>query len=900
MQKFILTGLFLSIVTFVFSQRPAGNGGSFGMGGQMPNGSIYGKVVDSVTGKGIDAASVQLIQTKMDSITKKPKQVIVGGMLTPANGNFRLENIPVMGPYRLQITGMGYRPYDVPFTFIDRAKMQKAAASKDMSSLLAALDKDLGNIKLGHDEKMLEGVTVTGSAPSMKLGVDRKIYNVENNLIASGGTATDVLRTVPSVSVDIDGNVSVRNSSPQIFVDGRPTTLSLDEIPADQIENVEVITNPSAKYDASGGTAGILNIVLKKSKRAGFSGNLRGGIDQRGKLNLGLNFNLRQGKFNFFGNGMFNQRKSLGTGTTERTSKSLDSTFKMTQIDQNTSDGSFKFFRGGIDYFLDNRNTITLSGVAMGGNFSNNGASTILSDTSTGGGARLQSKTLRETKSDFKMRNKGAGLAFVHNFPGSGHQLTTDLNYFKNSNENRSDVANSNFASGSNTQTGSFKQVQTGNGASDRFTGQIDYARPINGKYKFETGARLNQSGQSNENNLSFVTPSGTVILQPLLSTKFNYSDRVWAGYVNYTGKIGEKFGYQAGLRLESSDYTGKVTSTVGNNNTGFRDTVSNFSIKYPVSLFPSIFLSQQLNSSQTLQLNYSRRINRPGFFQLFPYITDYSDSLNISKGNANLKPEFTNSFELSYSNSFNKVNNLILSVYYKTTNNLITRYQTEEINPLSNRKAIISTFTNANKGMVGGFEAISKNKIAPWWDLTSNLNIYTSKITMDDPGITTVGQLWSWFGKLNNDFKLPYNFTAQVSAEYTSKRVLAPGGSASAGGGFGGGRGFMGGGGGGNAQGYSMPNYTVDASVKYEFLKNRAASITLSVRDIFKTDFSDVYTFTPLFDQRNTRRRDQQFFRLNFAYRFGKMDASLFKRKNMRNEQEGMQGGMEGMGGGQ
>lgn len=895
MQKFILTSLFLSFVTLVFGQQP---GGGFGMGGNMPNGSLYGKVVDSVSGKGIDAASVQLVQIKTDSATKKSQRVVVSGMLTPANGNFKLENIAAMGSYRLQISGMGYKPYDVPFSFLDRTKIRQAAASKDINSMLAALDKDLGNIKLSRDEKMLEAVTVTGSAPSMKLGVDRKIYNVENNLIASGGTATDVLRTVPSVSVDIDGNVSVRNSSPQIFVDGRPSTLSLDEIPADQIENVEVITNPSAKYDASGGTAGILNIVLKKSKRVGYSGNLRGGVDQRGKFNLGLNFNLRQGKFNFFGNGMYNQRSSVGTGSTERTSKALDSTFKMSQTDRNRNNGNFRFFRGGIDYFLDNRNTLTLSGVAMGGDFSNNGNSTILSDTAIGGVSKGSSQTLRETESKFKMRNKGGSLAYVHNFPSNnGHQLTADLNYFAHNNENRSEVVNRNFTSGSSGQTGSFKQVQNGNGSSGRFTGQIDYAKPINDKNKFETGVRLNQSNQANENNLSFVTSSGAVVLQPLLSTKFNYSDRVAAGYVNYTGKIGENFGYQAGLRLESSDYTGKVTSAVGNNNTGFRDTVSNFSIKYPVSLFPSIFLSQQLKNDQTLQLNYSRRINRPGFFQLFPYITDYSDSLNISKGNANLKPEFTNSFELSYSKAFDKVNNLILSVYYKTTNNLITRYQTEEINPLSNKKAIITTYTNANKGMVGGFEAISKNKLAPWWDVTSNLNIYTSKITMDDPSITTVGQLWSWFGKLNNDFKLPYNFIAQVSAEYTSKRVLAPGGSGSGGGGgFGGGRGFMGGGG-GNAQGYSMPNYTVDASLKYEFLKNKAASITLSVRDIFKTDFSDIYTYTPIFDQRNTRRRDQQFFRLNFAYRFGKIDASLFKRKNMRNEQEGMQGGMEGMG---
>jgi len=272
----------------------------------------------------------------------------------------------------------------------------------------------------------------------------------------------------------------------------------------------------------------------------------------------------------------------------------------------------------------------------------------------------------------------------------------------------------------------------------------------------------------------------------------------------------------------------------------------------------------------------------------------DYSDSLNISRGNAELRPEFTNSFELSYSKNFNRANNLILSAYYKHTDDLITRYQTREAHALSGEDVILNTYINANSGVVGGFEAVSKNKLANWWDITSNLNIYTSKINTEDLPITTVDQIWSWFGKLNNDFKLPKNFTVQLSAEYTSKRVLSPGGSNSGGGGGG----FMGGGGsGGNAQGYTLPNFNVDGSIKYEFLKNKAASVILSVRDIFRSSLNEVYTDPPYFDQKSIRRRDQQFFRLTFAYRFGKFDQSLFKRKNMKNEQEGMQSGMEGMG---
>ena len=886
MRKKLFIGLFLSLSFTVFGQRPGGSSGS------MPTGSIYGKVVDSASGKPLEAASVQLIQSRIDSITKTRKDVIVTGALTNARGDFRVENIPIMGMYKLLITGIAYKDNTSNFSFIDRNTMSQIKGSADMASMLGALDRDLGNIKLAIDNQLLEGVTVTGAKPAVQLGIDRKIFNVENSLIAAGGTAVDVLRTVPSVSVDIDGNVSVRNSSPQIFVDGRPTTLTLDQIPADQIETVEVITNPSAKYDASGGMAGILNIVLKKTRRVGYSGNLRGGVDQRGKINFGANFNVRQGKFNFFANGMYNQRKSIGTGETERFNNSADSVFKMLQADKNINEGNFMFGRAGVDYFIDNRNTLTVSGLTMRGRFNNNGISTILSDT-TAPGFFNQSKIVRETASQFSMNNTGGSLAFLHNFPKNGHQLTADVNYFRTRNESMSNIVNNYYVNSGGSQTGSFRQLQQGNGNSERLTVQTDYTNPVSNKAKLETGLRLNQMTLFNENNLSFVPPSGVPQIQWPLSTKFNYTDRVWAGYANVSSKIGENFGYQLGLRVESSEYNGEVTKFEKN---GTAATMP-LNISYPISLFPSLFFSQQLKKDQSLQLNYSRRINRPGFFQLFPFVMDYSDSLNISRGNAGLKPEFTNSFELSYSKNFNRVNNLILSLYYKHTNGLITRYQLQELNPVNNKKVIVSTFENANSAFVSGFEAISKNKLTNWWDITSNLNIYTSKINMDDPNINTVGQMWSWFGKLNNDFKLPKNFTLQVTAEYSSKKVLSAGGSSSgSGGGMGGGRGFMGGGSSGNAQGYTMPNYDVDASLKYDFIKNKAASITLSVRDIFRTDYTETYISTPLFNQNSLRRRDAQFFRLNFAYRFGKFDASLFKRKNMRSEQESMRGGMEGV----
>lgn len=859
-------------------------------GGQIPGGAIYGKVIDSATGKGMDAASVQVYQVKppsratTDTTIKAPAEVPLTGMLTSSNGNFRLENIPAMGQYRLVISGVGHKTYTRNFSFIDPKMM--AGGKPDMQAIMAALDKDLGNIKLATDAEILSGVTVTASKPAVQLGIDRKIYNVENNLTSAGGTATDVLKNVPSVNVDIDGNISVRNASPQIFVDGRPTTLTLDQIPADQIASVEVITNPSAKYDASGGTAGILNIVLKKTRSVGYSGSVRAGIDQRGRYNFGGNINIRQGKFNVFANVGYNQRKSISDGTTERNTFSGDTTTRLYQTDRAIGDGRFLFARAGFDYFLDNRNTITISGMTVDGNFDNVNNSSITT-TTTYPGNRIESGISRISDANFGFNMKGGAVGFVHNFPKSGHQLTADGQYNKSKNDSRNLLNNNIFAVNGGPQTGTFRQLQEGSGNNERINAQMDYTNPLSDKSKLEAGVRFNQT-QTFSENILFRYQNGDFVRSNDASAKFNFTDRVYAAYGNFSSKIGEKFGYQLGLRLESSEYNGQFFSGAGYSKT------DRFKIAYPASLFPSVFLSQQLSQSEQLQLNYSRRINRPGFFQLFPFITDYSDTLNLSLGNANLRPEFTNSFELSYSKNFDKSNNLIVSTYYKRTNDLITRYQTRGIHPLTGDSVILNTFLNANSSFVGGVEIVSKNAPAPWWDVTTNVNVYTSKINVNDPLVPTADQIYSWFGKINNTFKLPKNFTLQVSGDYNSKTVLAPGGSAGSGGG--GGRGGFGGTVSGNAQGFSMPTYGVDVALKYEFLKGKAASITLSGSDIFKTRVSDIYTDAGFFNQHQYRVRDQQLFSINFAYRFGKFDASLLKRKNLKAEQEGMQGGMQGM----
>jgi outer membrane receptor protein involved in Fe transport len=846
--------------------RPGGNGR------QMPNGSLYGKLVDSKNGKPIEFASVQLIQNKFDTVTKKRKDVAIAGMITKANGEFLLENVPIFGQMKLKITVVGFKPYEQPVSF----DLKRPDNGGDMSSMIGMLDKDLGNIKIDIDEKVLSDVTVTASNPGLRLGIDRKVFNVDKNLVSAGGTAVDVMKNVPSLSVDIDGNVTMRNNTPQIFVDGRPTTMTLDQIPADVIESVEIITNPSSKFDASGGTAGILNVVLKKNKKVGYNGGLRANLDSRAKIGLGGDINLRQQKVNLFLNANYNQRKSISTGVTDRSTLIGTPLTNLNQNDRSVSVGYFMFYRGGADFFVDNRNTISIAANIGSGRFKPVTTSDIYVDSLYN--VVKSSFNERVSRNSSQMDNKGVQLSYKHNFPKSGQEWTVDATFNKSSSNSKNLIQTDYFKVPQYTLNNTFKQQQNGSGDFKNLVLQTDYTNPINDKSKVEMGARVSVRKVDSRNDFFSYTPSGSLFYDPLLSVNYNSTDKIYAAYTTYSNQV-KNFGYQLGLRLESSNYQGNLP-----------DKNQSFNIKFPVSLFPSIFLSNKMKGDQELQLNYTRKINRPNFFQLYPY-TDYSDSLNISRGNPDLKPEFTNSVELSYQKTFKKnKDNFLASLYYKNTTDLITRFQVKETNASSGKDVLINTYINANSAYVTGLEMTLKNKVTKWWDLTSNVNLFTSKINIT--GVTSQDQFASWFGKLNNTFKLPKNFTLQLSGNYQSKTVLPPGGSGGEGGGrggmmFGGGGGGMGGGMFGQtttSQGYVRANYWVDAAFKYEFLKNKQASISLNVNDIFRTRRSDVHSASAYFDQDVFRRRDPQILRLNFSWRFGKFDPNLFKRKNNKN----------------
>jgi outer membrane receptor protein involved in Fe transport len=865
----VITTLFMLLSASMMAQM----GGANRIGGNMNMGHFYGKVLDSAANKPLEAVSIQLTQNKLDSVSKKRKDVVVAGMLTDKKGEFSLENLSVVASYKLKVTAIGYKPIERKVFF-----EMKMGGGADYSQMLNAVDKDLGNIKLQPDVQQLKEVTVTGTAPALQMGIDRKIFNVEKNLTSVGGTAVDVMKNVPSVNVDIDGNVTLRNAPPQIFVDGRPTTLSLDQIPADAIASIEIITNPSAKYDASGGGAGILNIVLKKARKTGYNGNLRANIDSRARIGAGGDLNLRQGKFNVFLNAMYNQRKSISTTNTTRTDfLKNDTTLFQSQDDKPENKGYFGFVRTGFDYFIDNRNTLTVGGAFVRGRFGSEDDISIQKITSA---PSYSSVTKGERAGDghFTFRNYGGTLSFKHNFAKPAKEWTADANYNHSNNSNNSQYNTQYFQGDGTAIPGIIKDSSNGAGHQTFVTFQTDFADPITDKIKLETGLR-----GAIRDNTSFTE---NISVNPYASssflTNYQFRDQVYAGYVTFSQAI-KKFTYQLGMRVESSLYTGTVV------NKG-----QSFNNKYPFSFFPSVFLTQKISDKQDLQLNYSRKINRPNFFQLLPYI-DFSDSLNLSKGNPDLVPEFTNLLEMSYQVDLKKGNSLLATVYFKNTTNLITRYQYKDQNPLPGKSdsVVITSYANANSADAYGLELTSKNKIAKWWDLTANVNLYNSQINGSNIQSDLNNQQVSWFGKLNNSFKIPKNYSIQLSADYQSKTLLPQSGGRGGGGG-----GMMFGGGQlSTANGYIKPNYGVDIAFKKDFLKNNAASLTLSINDIFRTKINRSHSESVYFVQDNERQRDPQVARLSFNYRFGKMDVSLFKRKNIKGEMEGMQNGMQGVG---
>lgn len=872
----ILTFVFLTVFAAQLSAQnwpgAPGGGAPTGKGGpqQMNIGRFYGKIVDE-NKKGVAYATVELYGMQFDTTSKSMKEKLITGQITEENGDFNLEKLPIVGDFNLKVSFIGYAEVTqkVSFGVKPPSGAPGGGAPGGGGGIPGggfpmgggSFEKDLGNIKLAAEATTLSEVTVTAQAAQTTLALDKKVYRVDKDASTAGGNAQDALKNVPSLSVDIDGNVSLRNGSPQIFVDGRPTTLSLDQISADAIESVEVITNPSAKFDAGGGTAGIINIVLKKEKRLGYNGNVRAGTDSRTGFNVGGDVNARAEKTNLFLSGNFNRNKGFSDGETYRDNFAslLSPRVYSKQIVDNTMEGYFANARAGFDWFIDNRNTLTLSGSLTRGHFEPNDILTVKADSFLADNTVFNSyEYVRNTMQDRNFRNLGSSVQFKHLFPKEGAEWTADVNYNRTKFFGESDFE-TDFEGGVTSV-----ERQKGEGRGSFVTVQTDFVNPLSKQLKLEGGLRGSLRENRND-NANYRTINNVEMLVPNLADHYKFNDNVYAAYAQLNHQF-STWGYQVGLRAESSVYKGALT-----------DRDSSFTISYPLSLFPSVFLTKKLNDQDNLQFAYTRRINRPNFFQTMPF-TDFSDSLNLRRGNPELLPEFMNALEVSYQNIFSKGHNLLLSVYYKRATNLITNYLTTEFNEDLNREVIVTTFANSNNSQAYGAEATLKNSFFDKIDLTTNVNVYQSTVDATNVEAGLKIERLSWFIKENLQVKLPLGFSVQLTGEYRSKASFTPDS---------GNRMPWMAGPTNTAQGYSLENWFVDASIRKEVL-NKKGTITLNVNDIFRTRRNGTYTESSYFIQEQYRYRDPQIFRLNFSYRFGKMDTSLFKRKNMRMNMQG------------
>jgi outer membrane receptor protein involved in Fe transport len=804
---------------------------------------VFGKVVDIQTGKPIEYVSVQLMIRKRNEVTGNTSDSLIRAMLTKSNGYFSFNQLPVADTLSIELSAIGFGRIEKIFSF----------SSDDQ-----IIQKDLGNIVLAREAEKLETVTIVGSRPALRMGIDKKIFDVDKSITSKGGTAEDVMKNIPSVSVDVDGNIELRNSSPTIFIDGRPTILTLDQIPSENIDRVELITNPSAKYDASS-SGGIINIILKKNKRTGINGMVSVTAGSQGVFNTNANLNMRQGKFNFFVSGNHSESAGKSKGNSFRENKVneiVENYFDQKSI--NNRGRNFNSIRFGVDYFLDNRNTLSITQGIRSGRFNNRENQT---QNYFDKNKNLERYGDRNSSGNFQFDRKNTRLDFTHKFPTDGKELTASVNFNYGDVKDHTDIINTFYFPDGSLYENPNVVRNDGANKNNQVTAKIDYENQIGENKKIEMGLRSYVNNYESYFN-SFNVKNGAEIKLPL-SNNYKYQEQVHAAYVTYTGTL-KSIGYQIGLRGEYSKFDGTLI-----------DSAQKFGFEYPSrikniwdALFPSIYLSRKINETDEIQLNYSRRVRRPNFWQLNPFI-DINDPLNIQQGNPGLKPEFRNSLEFNYSKDFKGGSNFLGVLYLRNTQGNITRYsdtltsvQYDQLNNAAvDPNAILNTFINSKSSSQAGMELTIQQKITANFDITPSASFSYRKVVADVGNLNLSNKGFDWNGKITANYKVitknPSNIFnkvgMQLSGGYRSPRVIP--------------------------QGKRLENFSADFAVKKDFLKNDKATFTFSVNDLFDSQRFGVIYDTDNFYQETYRRRSVRGFRVSLSYKFGDANFSLFKK---------------------
>jgi len=805
----------------------------------MAEQGIKGTIVDSGDQTPLDFVNV--------AVFKQGSKTPLVGVITDTKGVFNIPSVS-KGKYNLRISYVGY---------------------STINQTLEVLDKplNLGMIKMDENSKKLGEVEVIGQGSQMHFDVDKKVFTVDQNISAAGGSASDVLKNIPSVTVDNQGNVALRkDGNVEVWINGKASGLTADnraqvlqQMPAESIESIEIMTNPSAKYSPEG-SAGIINIVMKQNHKAGYYGSVSAGVSipDNGKIgkNLGANINYTSNKFDSYINLGYRAMSFDGGGKTNRIN---NDTISLKQNNDMQNSFSGLFMRAGIDYHLDKQNSIGLSGFGMAGSGNQN---TNIQNTQTDmitNPATILRKYTQNNSSTGNRPSLNLNFDYHHDFDKKGSNIIAGVSYSAHNRDGNSIYAQSDSLTSAKSN---INQKTTSNNTELEF--KVDYTNKLNENSKLEAGMQSDFSNRlsstSGVNNLALNSsqlPSDI----PSYYDNFNYNEQIHAGYLTYGSRY-DKLTFQIGMRAEYMLKGSTNTTKIGNTN---NDTIQNIPQNSLFHLFPSFYLSYSMPNNGELQFNYSNRVNRPRGQQINPF-KNYSDSTNISFGNPNLSPQYSTSLELNYIKTW-AAQTLSASLYYHNTDNVI-----EGVHYINNG-IMQSTYMNVAKSQNTGLELISKNRLFTILNLTSTLNLYYSKLdsaTFVSPAKQTIGipgqNNFSWSANVMANFMLSKTFSGQITAEYESPQLIS--------------------------QGTENAKYSIDLGIRQTFM-NRKLSVSLNVRDLLNSDKNYQTTSGAGFTQTTSSYFHGRMFGVTASYNFGNMKPKQSEmKKQASNPDMNMEGG--------
>lgn len=747
-----------------------------------------------------------------------PDSTAVTGAITDDDGIFEMQAKP--GAYFLRAQFLSYR-------------------TKYVWSINLAADTDLGTVLLSSDANTLDEVIIRAEKSQIQFDLDKKVYNVGKDLVNKGGTAAEVLDNVPSVTVDVEGNVSLRGSeSVRILIDGRPSGLvsfgsnGLRNLPANMIDRVEVITNPSARYEAEG-MAGIINIVLKKEQQRGLNGSFDLTVGQPDEYGATFNLNYRRNKVNLFSNYGIRYRNSPGSGSQYQEFYAGNTTFITEQTSRRMRGGLSNSARFGADYYLTPKDILT---TAFSWQYSDQLNTNVIEYrdylNSLNNPTGITRRTDNETETE---PNLEYSLTYKKIFQGKGHELTADFRYQDNTETEKSDFREVYFSPDwqPSGRPDLLQRSLNKEGELNRIL-QVDYVRPVGKEGKFEAGARAGLRDIRNDFLVETLEDASWLPL-PGLSNNVLYDENIYAIYGMMGNKI-NRLSWQGGLRVETSDVKTELLQT---NEINARPLYTN--------LFPSAHLGYDLLNENTLQISYSRRIRRPHFRELNPFTT-FSDARNFWGGNPNLEPEYTDAYEIGHLKRWEK-GSLNSSVYYRFTTNVIERIRTQ----LSDTSAITRPF-NLSQRNDFGLEFTGSYEPFRIWKLNGNLNFFRSITDGELEGQQFNADTYTWFGRLNSRLTILKKIDLQTTFNYRAPRQTT--------------------------QGRAKALYHLDLGASMDFLNNNG-TLTLSVRDLFNTRrWRGITSGVDFYTENDFQWRARQV-NLTFSYRLNKAKERAKEREH-------------------